>query len=163
MSFDPVASALALLAHLEAEFPLKREVRLEWRRYRTTAGMADVVGYRIMLSQLLMTDADRLESTLRHEFAHLLACDRHGLRARGHGRAWQQAMRDLGQKPEVTHRYPVQRNQPRQQVRLRCQLCHAEFARSRKLPRRRRYLHVGCGGVIEMIDVAPVRPESAES
>lgn len=91
--------------------------------------------------------------TLLHEYAHLLAVARHGNKAGNHGPAWQKAMRDLGREPIVRHTYEVERNARRQQVIYKCTKCSKEFARGRKLPRGRKYLHAACGGPIRLVRV----------
>lgn len=134
------------LQDLVTAHPLGYNPSLEWRRLRVTAGLADFRRGAVILSRVLITDPDRLESTLLHEYAHLLAFARHGRRGTGHGAAWRSAMVELGQTPQVTHRYPVERNVPRQAVAYRCAACGAEFVRRRKLSRKFIYRHVGCGG-----------------
>lgn len=142
-------SALALLSRLCRDFPLGYVPKLVWKSLRVTAGMAYYREGKIGLSKHLITDRQRLEDTLIHEYAHLLAVKRHGQKAAGHGPLWQQAMRDLGQQPTVRHTYPVQRNAKRQQVAYQCQKCGAILTRARKLPRRRHYIHATCGGSLK--------------
>ncbi|MFQ3586404.1 MAG: SprT-like domain-containing protein [Fimbriimonadaceae bacterium] len=148
--------AVKLLAELMAEHPLGRVPEIHWRSLRVTAGLAYHREHRIALSRLVLTDRERLEETLRHEYAHLLAVARHGPSAAGHGPEWRQAMRDLGQEPKVHHSYEVRRNRPRQQVAYRCERCGCLIFRARRLPRRRRYVHVGCGGRIRFAWARPV-------
>lgn len=140
--------ARRLLAEAESRFPLGYSPRLEWRAYRTTAGRAYPAQKLITLSRELMTDEARLRETLLHEYAHLLAVARDGRRGHGHGPSWQRAMRDLGLEPQVRHSFPCRRNQPRQVVTYRCERCGADLKRLRRLPRRRKYIHVGCGGAL---------------
>lgn len=144
------ADAQALLAELLARFPMPPPA-VEWRRYRTTAGMAFFERWTIALSIHVVIDRDRLEETLVHEFAHLLAYHRHGRAGRGHGPAWRQAMLDLGKVPETKHRYACRRNRPRQVVVYECAACGEKFERARRLPRRRQYQHVGCGGQVRFV------------
>ncbi|MCB8932961.1 MAG: SprT-like domain-containing protein [Chthonomonadaceae bacterium] len=144
-------TAEVLLAELCAVHPLGYSPRIEWKNLRVTAGAAYYTKGVIGLSRLLLTDEARLRSTLVHEFAHLLAISRHGRKAAGHGEAWRKAMRDLGAEPEVYHRYPeTKRNQRRQQVTYACAKCKAVITRSRRLPRKGRYVHAGCGGAIRV-------------
>ncbi|MBV6458790.1 MAG: Protein SprT [Fimbriimonadaceae bacterium] len=140
-----------LLVELTRSFPLKRRASLEWRNLRTTAGLADLKRFRIVLSTLVLVDAESAERTLKHEYAHLLAVDRQGLRGRGHGKAWKQAMRDLGEEPSVCHSYDCRRNVSRQVVTYRCAKCETSFDRRRRLPKGRRFLHSGCGGEVEFV------------
>lgn len=146
--------AQELLERLCHEFPLGKKPGLEWRNFRTTAGTADFNRWVISLSRHLLHDRDRLELTLRHEYAHLLAFSRHGRKhGRGHGPAWRQAMKDLGLDPQVYHRYPVQRNQPRQEVIYFCASCGERFSRKRRLTVKRKYKHRTCGGDIKLLEV----------
>jgi predicted SprT family Zn-dependent metalloprotease len=129
-------------------FPLGYRPQLEWRNYRVTAGMAYYERRAIGLSARILTDEVRLVGTLIHEYAHLLAFARHGRKGIGHGEPWRQAMRDLGQEPQVRHTYPVQRNQRRSEALYCCDRCGEQIACRRRLPKRRIYMHVKCGGVI---------------
>lgn len=146
-------TARALLDRLAAEFPLSGAARLEWRRFRASAGRAHYEERLILLSSMLLTDVDRLERTLKHEYAHLLAFDRHGRAGAGHGAAWRRAMADLGLPPVVRHDYPTDRNQPRQAVTYRCQRCGSALIRKRRLPRRRMFVHASCGGSLQLESV----------
>jgi len=137
--------------------PLKARPAIVWKKsLRVTAGMAYFKVNTIGLSDILLTDEDRLSATLVHEYAHLLAFDRHGRKGAGHGEPWRQAMRDLGAEPQRTHCYEVQRNARRQQVTYVCQRCGAQIMRSRRLPRFRRYVHVDCGGGLRLASVKSV-------
>lgn len=147
--------ALELLQELWTVFPLKRSPTVIWKHYRTTAGMAHLDTWTISLGIRIITDPDRLRDTLTHEYAHLLAVSRVGMKGRGHGPAWRQAMHDLGATPEVHHRYNCQRNQRRQVIRYRCERCRFEFTRARRLARRRTYLHIGCGGRVTLVGIEP--------
>lgn len=141
------------LAVLCGEFPMKKTPRIVWRKYRTTAGMASYVKQEIMLSSIVLNEAPKLISTLRHEYAHLLAFDRVGSKGRGHGIAWQTAMRDLGLEPKVTHRYEVKRNIPRQVVIYQCVKCKFTFERKRRLTTNKRFIHRDCGGNVKIINI----------
>ncbi len=104
----------------------------------------------IGLSPYVLKDEGAVRETLGHEYAHLLAVARHGHRAANHGPLWQQAMRDLGLEPKVRHTYQVERNSPRQQVTYRCLRCQAAIVRSRRLPKKRKYVHAKCGGDLRL-------------
>jgi len=143
--------AESLVAEAFVKFPLARPVVVQWRQYRTTAGMADYRDNAILLSRSLMTDEDRLKDTVLHEYAHLLAFHRAGRAGRGHGAAWRQAMADLGQSPSVRHTYSCTRNTQRQFVHYECATCGTRIVRNRRLPKRRIYLHAGCGGRIRFV------------
>lgn len=158
-----VDEAHRLLAELARAHPLRRNPTLEWRRYRTTAGRAFYDRWAIALSESLIVDEDRLRDTLFHEYAHLMAFERHGMAGRGHGAAWKHAMRELGLEPEVKHRYPCRRNVPRRTVTYRCKRCGVAIVRRRRLPRKGRWVHAGCGGSIQLLAIEPANlgPELA--
>jgi len=153
-----------VLKELMVNHPLPIRPKLEWRRFRTTAGIADFNQWRIGLSMHVLNTEERVNITLRHEFAHLLAFSRFGRQeGRGHGPAWRQAMCDVGLDPRVTHQYEVQRNEPRQTVVYLCLKCGMDLIRLRRLPRRRKYMHRGCGGMIQLKAVVPATINSTDS
>jgi len=121
-----------------------------------SAGMAYYRDRTIGLSIPILDTEAKLDSTFKHEYAHLLAYARQGKKGAGHGPAWQQAMRDLGEEPVVHHRYEVNRNQPRQQVLYKCKRCGLLLTRKRRLPRRRKYVHAQCGGALTFHGVQAV-------
>jgi predicted SprT family Zn-dependent metalloprotease len=155
--------AASLLADLCARFPMGYVPALRWKNLRVTAGTAYYKTGEIVLSRTLLCTTERLDNTLKHEYAHLLAVKRHGRKAAGHGVHWKQAMADLGLQPVVRHTYEVQRNQPRQKVEYRCDRCGHTFTRSRRLPRRRKYFHVHCGGPIKLMQVQRAMPDATSS
>ena len=144
------ASSHELLDRLCAAHPIGEAPRLVWKNLRVSAGIAKYRPPTIVLSRILLTDGERMESTLRHEYAHLLAVHRHGKRAAGHGRWWQEAMRELGCEPRVRHDYEVERNGRRQEVGYRCKRCGALITRGRRLTKGRSYYHVPCGGALKL-------------
>lgn len=155
------AFADSLLSELIRQFPLPSRPVLVWKGLRVSAGIAYYRDNRIALSKVLLTDEERVRSTLVHEYAHLLAYHRHGRKAANHGPHWQRAMLDLGEEPKRTHSYEVERNAPRQRVSYRCLKCGKEFVRSRRLPRRRIYVHSNCGGSLRLISIEKTTiPES---
>lgn len=145
-----IDAAEAALAEAITKFPLSYTPRVEWRGYRVTAGMAYYRTGVIGLSERVLTTPEAVRETLLHEYAHLLAVYRHGTKAANHGPAWQKAMADLGLPPTVRHTYAVERNERRQQVTYLCLKCGKEFVRGRRLPRQRKYVHVGCGGDLRL-------------
>ena len=149
-----------ILKELLAKWPLGFTPQLVWRNLRVTAGSADMRARCISLSRLLLTDADRLSTTLVHEYAHMLAIMRSGPSAAGHGEAWKKAMRDLGMDPKRTHDYPVCRNQAHQEVSYRCVRCGHLIVRKRRLPSKRRYVHAGCGGALRFEGARPREPKA---
>lgn len=156
MSSELVNYAHEVLAQACQSFPLGFTPKLIWKNLRVTAGVAYYREGAIALSKQILRDQDRLRETLLHEYAHLLAVRRHGLRAAGHGKAWKQAMIDLGLEPQVHHRYEVQRNKRRQEVGYRCDKCGITIVRARQLPRKRKYTHTDCGGPIRLAYVRQV-------
>ncbi len=161
LPFDQIQTlAEQLLDEVYQRFPIASCPLIEWRKYRTTAGTAHFFERKIALSALILTTEERLRTTLLHEYAHLLAFHRHGKRGRGHGPAWRQAMADLGLPPEVHHRLDCKRNQSQQVVLYRCARCHEIFERRRRMPARRRYIHINCGGAIQFVGVS--RHEEAQ-
>lgn len=151
--------AASLLADLVARFPLRHAPRIVWKPYRVSAGKAYLRENVIGLSRRLLTTHERVRATLLHEFAHLLAVERHGPAGAGHGMAWRKAMEDVGAPAEVYHRYAVCRNRRRQTVVYACGTCGARFETPRRFPRGRRYAHRGCGGVLRLVRVERL-PES---
>jgi SprT protein len=141
------------LDDLCARFPLGYRPVLQWKRLRVSAGLAYFRQGRIALSSVVLQNEHSVRETLTHEYAHLLAVHRHGQKGAGHGAAWKQAMLDLGAEPKVRHCFDVQRNQPKQKVLYRCVRCQKLIERSRRLPKKRRYLHRDCGGDIRLHSV----------
>jgi predicted SprT family Zn-dependent metalloprotease len=139
-----------LLDRLCREHPMGYVPKLTWKRLRVTAGIAYFRRSEIVLSSLVLIDEERLQSTLTHEYAHLLAFKRHGMKGAGHGQPWRQAMVDLGLEPIVHHDYEVQRNATRQKVVYRCIKCGTKLDRARRFPKRRRYVHARCGGALRL-------------
>lgn len=133
-----------------AAFPLGYRPAIEWRSFRTTAGMAYFRRRAIGLGAAVLTTPEKLRDTLVHEYAHLLAFKRAGQAGRGHSGPWRQAMIDLGAEPRVRHTYEVERNAPRQRVIYRCVRCGTAIERRRRLPRSRVYLHASCGGGLKL-------------
>lgn len=145
--------AESLLDDLMVRFPLRNRPLLVWKSLRVTAGIAYYRTNQIGLSNRILIDPERLRITLLHEYAHLLAVERHGRLAANHGPAWQKAMIDLGLPPVRTHNYEVERNAARQQVIYQCQKCGQKFSRTRRLPKRRKYMHARCGGGLRLISI----------
>ena len=150
MAADLEEYAQSLLLHLCEQFPMGYTPSLTWKNLRVTAGLALYQKQAIVLSRLVLTDRERLRVTLTHEYAHLLAFQRHGRKGAGHGKHWRQAMVDLGLEPAVQHTYPVQRNAKRQSVVYRCLKCGSKLQRARRLPGRKRYVHARCGGALKL-------------
>lgn len=145
------ARAEAMLDELVSRHPIGPRPLIKWKAMRVSAGMAYYGDWAIGLSTRLITDEERLEVTLKHEYAHLLAVARHGRKGAGHSAPWRQAMLELGLDPKVRHDFPVERNRPKSAVIYRCDRCAEQFQRSRKLPQARQYRHVGCGGVVKFV------------
>ena len=142
-----------LLTEAMGRFPLSYTPKIRWKNLRVSAGMAYYRIGTIGLSAIILDTHDKLRQTLLHEYAHLLAVDRHGQKAANHGPYWKQAMIDLGLEPKVRHNYECERNAKRQKVTYRCQRCGAHIERSRRLPRHRKYVHARCGGGLKLFSV----------
>jgi len=153
------AAAKLRLDQLCEEFPLAYVPEVVWRGYRVSAGLAYYRTGVIGLSTRVLKDEKAVIETLVHEYAHLLAVARHGARAAGHGPAWQRAMLDLGQQPKVRHNYEVERNTARQSVTYVCVRCGRSIVRSRRLSKRRRYVHANCGGALRLTKVERITGE----
>ena len=136
---------------------------LKWKGLRVTAGMAYYELRMIGLSHRVLKTEDQVRRTLIHEYAHLLAVARQGVKGKGHGAAWQKAMLDLGETPEVRHNYEVERNNRKQIVLYRCSRCGAIIQKSRKFPKGRRYMHIKCGGAIVLHRTQQADPRSVTS
>ncbi len=145
--------AVTALRQAQASFPLSYNPLIEWRRYSVTAGMAHYQKGIITLSAIVLKEPDQVRETLLHEYAHLLAFDRHGRKGAGHGIHWKTAMRDLGLDPKVHHQYEVKRNQSHQVVVYTCKKCGETFERKRRFQARKRYYHRQCGGQIALLEV----------
>lgn len=156
-------AAIEALDEAWARFPIDHRPQLEWRGLRVSAGLAFYELNLIRLSCKVLSTPDAVRNTTLHEYAHLLAYARKGRLGKGHGAAWQQAMRDLGLEPTVRHNYPVTRSQPRQRVEYRCIRCGETFTRTRRLPRNRHYFHRTCGGTLKLVRVLAVTLNTIES
>lgn len=152
------AMAEALLDDLFDRFPVADRPVIVWKNLRVSAGMAYYKHNSIGLSKIILIDDVRLRDTLIHEYAHLLAVHRQGRKAAAHGLAWKTAMIDLGAEPRVRHSYPVKRNARCIEIRYSCLKCGITLVRSRRLPRKRTYVHAGCGGALRFAGAFRVTP-----
>ncbi len=148
--------AQELLEELAVSFPLKAPARIAWRSYRVAAGKAYFRDRLIGLSTRLLDTEEKVRDTLIHEYAHLLAVDRHGRIAANHGPLWQRAMLDLGAEPTRTHSYEVPPPRQSKEVTYRCERCQREIVRKRRLPRGRQFVHASCGGSLRLIGEARI-------
>lgn len=142
--------AESLLDGFMSRFPLPHRPQLVWKNLRVSAGIARYRTWSISLSRILLNTEERVENTLAHEYAHLLAVHRHGLKAGNHGTYWREAIRDLGYEPSVRHSYAVERNERRQEVTYQCVRCGVLIFRARRLPKGRKYVHAKCGGAVKL-------------
>lgn len=142
-----------ILQEAVRRYPMGYIPTIRWKRLRVSAGLAYYRRGEIGLSSLILDTPEKVRDTLLHEYAHLLAYYRHGQKAANHGVYWKQAMEDLGQEPKVRHTYACERNAARQRVIYRCQTCGAMIERTRRLPRRRKYVHSSCGGDIRLVAI----------
>ncbi len=157
---DLFAYALEQFEKLCREHPMKCRPNLIWKPLRVSAGKAYLAEHAISLSSIVLNTRQRVLDTLIHEYAHLLAYERHGRKAANHGPHWRAVMAELGAKPEVTHNYTdaIVRNQKRSVAVHVCRKCGARFELARRLPRTRKHLHRGCGGLVAFVrHAAPQR------
>ncbi|MBU3664392.1 MAG: hypothetical protein FGM15_00730 [Chthoniobacterales bacterium] len=118
---------------------LGARVTLHWHaRLRTTAGLARIDSWLILLNPRLLAFPGELTRTFLHELAHLVAHARHPRRMlHPHGREWREACRDLGLAEEKRcHTLPlaVPRRVERRYV-YHCPNCRREVARVRPFRR----------------------------
>lgn len=153
MTNELLRAAEEALAEAWAKFPLRNPPVVLWKGYRVSAGMAYYRVNTIGLSRHVLTTPESVRETLLHEYAHLLAVERHGVKAANHGPGWRQAMHDLGLPPTVRHNLPVKRNDKKIRIIYGCKRCGHEFVRTRHMPKRRKYMHLRCGGAIQLLRV----------
>lgn len=134
-----VAFSRELLSQLGCS-GMAASVRVVWSsRLRSTAGTATTSLALVRLnSALLQFGAGEVETTLKHELAHLVAHERSGRRRIApHGPEWQQACRELGLLNEPRcHRLPLPRRQLQRKLAYRCPSCGLVLQRVRALRRR---------------------------
>lgn len=148
LAFDcPEDWAAEALRAARARVPCRREPKLSWTNYPTTAGRAFFREFEIRLSRIVLKTQDQVQDTVVHEYAHLVVFENYGLKASPHGAEWRQTMRELGIAPKITHDYPVERKSLSRKYIYRCEVCGFLLRRVRPLKRNRIYSHIGCGGV----------------
>lgn len=119
---------------------LAEHVTVVWNpRMRTSAGLASYRRCQVILNPALKKISEaEVDKTLRHELAHLLACDRAGRkRIAPHGHEWRQACIDLDIPNESrTHQLPFVRRCQQRKLFYQCPSCQETLSRVRK-PRRK--------------------------
>jgi predicted SprT family Zn-dependent metalloprotease len=142
--------ASGILAQL-APLPIKSS-----RATRSLGCYVSQAGAPVCIRLQFVQEPDNLRQTLLHEIAHV--CDHLSRQAgqryrQAHGPNWQHWARALGAKPErLGGSENLQRlYQQRLKLVAICQRCGAELHRPRRLNRRRRYLHVNCGGRLKSV------------
>lgn len=143
--------AVQLLQECLAHHPMSRPPNLVWRKLPRSAGHANHREWRIVLSCSVLQTPEQVTTTLKHEYAHLLAVDRFGISAAGHGLHWKNCMIELGLAPERTHRYETVRNRTRVVI-YKCSKCGATLERNRALARNRVWVHSKCKGRLLLIE-----------
>ena len=115
---------------------LAEQVKVIWNsRLQTTAGMADAHKQQVTLNpKLLDFDPKELDTTLRHELAHLVAYSRAGgRRIQAHGSEWRVACRELGIPNEKRcHDLPLESRRQRPKFAYQCVHCETVYPRVRK-------------------------------
>lgn len=147
-----VEQAIVSLSRCMGQAPMKHPPEIIWRRLRSSAGLARFQRNEIILSSLILQSIESVESTLVHEYAHLLAFERHGKKAANHGPFWQECMVELGQEPKRCHRYETPARQ-HSIIKYRCKKCGFILERKRLFPKGRIYLHRQCEGRLELLEV----------
>lgn len=122
------------------------EVRIQWRRYRVSAGRAYLRQGLICLSKALLDTPAKVRETALHELAHIYVFRKHGYKARAHGAQWRKVMERLGVTPSIYHSYSCERKAVAPKFFIACGSCGEEIGRFRPLKGNRIYFHVGCGG-----------------
>lgn len=119
---------------------LARVVSIWWNpRLKTTAGIACFRTRRVILNpKLIEVSAEEVQSTLRHELAHLVAQERAGRRrVSPHGPEWHQACVDLGIPGEARcHNLPFKQRKITRKYFYSCPQCGTVLARVRLVKRR---------------------------
>jgi SprT protein len=114
------------------------DLRVEWNsRLKTAAGRADYRQKLISLNPQLIEHPAKIDRTLRHELAHILAQFRAGRRKiLPHGVEWQQACVNLGIADEKRcHNLPFPARTYTARFVYRCPNCRQEFPRVRRMRR----------------------------
>ena len=116
---------------------LAEQVVVVWNpRMRSTAGRAWLMAFMIELNPRLKTlGHEHVDTTLRHELAHLVAMVRaNGRRIAAHGSEWRQACADLGIPGEkACHRLPLPSRKQQVRYLYHCPHCLTEVPRVRKM------------------------------
>ena len=104
-SLRVITAAQPILAKLFKAHPLKKKpVIRPNHRLSTTAGRAIFSRNLIELNTDMFYDnMERLEQTVAHEYAHLMAYGMCEKRGRGHGPYWRHCMKSLGYEPIQRH------------------------------------------------------------
>jgi len=114
---------------------LSARVTLRWHeRLRTTAGVARLDSWLILLNPRLLAYPEELSRTFLHELAHLVAHARHRRRLiEPHGPEWRQACRELGLPDEARcHSLPLAApRRVRRKYFYHCPQCRREVGRVR--------------------------------
>ncbi len=114
-----------------------KRVLVYWNpRMRTTAGLAYIGKHLVVLNPKFQNQPD-LETTLKHELAHILSWYRSSNRIPAHGPEWRQACSDLGIPNETRcHDFPVKRAVMTRKFFYQCPGCKVVIPRVRKYKKR---------------------------
>ncbi len=134
---DPILEEVARGLVRQAGCPaLANAVSVVWNpRMRTTAGTACWRTRRVTLNpKLIEVSAAEVQTTLRHELAHLVAQDRAGRRRIApHGPEWRQACADLGIAGEARcHNLPFKPRRMARKYAYQCPSCSTVITRVRR-------------------------------
>jgi len=133
---------------------LKKPVEVYWNsRLRSSAGRAFIKQHIIELNPKLRTllstentnqSEQEIERTLRHELAHILAHERHGMNIQPHGPEWRKACSDLGIPGEAArHKLPIgSQRKTKRPYHYVCPNCSLVMSRTR--PIKGQYACIAC-------------------
>ena len=124
------------------------------RATRSLGAYVSKAGLPVCIRLQFAQEAETLRDTFLHELAHLCdhLCNQSGKRyRRAHGPDWQQWAQLLGIEPKRCGRSAALEKLYQQRLKpvAICQSCGAEFQRTRRLNRRRKYFHSNCGGRLQ--------------
>ena len=163
------ATAEKLLRAAGCEAVAER-VNVRWnRRLKTTAGLACYARMLVSLNPRLIAFGEaKVDRTLRHELAHLVARFRAGRRSiQPHGPEWRQACIDIGLTDEKRcHELPLPRRSVERKHVYRCRHCQLEVRRVRPFRRAvaclkccRLHNHGRYDDRFRLVKLHPVAPE----
>lgn len=157
--WEEILQTIDTLAENDAPRLICELARLPVKRSSATRRMGSYVslnGRAVCIRLQFSQEPDNLKQTLLHEIAHF--CDHQLFQSgkkyrRAHGAQWQTWAIAFGVPAKSCGNSEAlnQLHQQRLKLVAVCQNCGAEFRRVRRLNRRRKYFHTGCGGFLRQI------------